>query len=82
MGSETNEDRRTILPHFPYVSTAAIRRILSEANEETIRITVPVGPAVARACRVCGCTENHACPGGCYWVDIDLCSACREKGLS
>jgi len=29
-----------------------------------------------RACRVCGCTERRACPGGCYWVDEDLCSAC------
>lgn len=29
-----------------------------------------------RACRVCGCTETHACPGGCHWVDADLCSAC------
>ena len=29
-----------------------------------------------RACRVCGCTWNKACPGGCYWVEPDLCSAC------
>jgi hypothetical protein len=29
-----------------------------------------------RACRVCGCTDLHACPGGCYWVAEDLCSAC------
>lgn len=32
----------------------------------------------ARACRVCGCTDNRACPPhGCYWVEADLCSACR-----
>ena len=30
-------------------------------------------------CRVCGCTQNNACPGGCYWVEEDLCSACVEK---
>ena len=30
----------------------------------------------ARACRVCGCTEHHACLGGCYWVEEDLCSSC------
>ncbi len=30
-------------------------------------------------CRVCGCTENHACPGGCYWVEWDLCSKCVGK---
>jgi len=29
-----------------------------------------------RTCRVCGCTDDHACPGGCYWVELDLCSAC------
>lgn len=35
------------------------------------------------ACRVCGCTEDRACPGGCWWVEDpegeDLCSACAEK---
>lgn len=34
---------------------------------------------VAR-CQRCGCTEDRACDGGCYWVPnpqlIDLCSAC------
>ena len=30
-------------------------------------------------CRVCGCTEHQACPGGCYWVEDDLCSACADK---
>lgn len=29
-------------------------------------------------CRICGCTDDHACPGGCYWVEPDLCSACRR----
>lgn len=31
-------------------------------------------------CRVCGCTEDNACPGGCYWVEPDLCSACVQAG--
>lgn len=30
-------------------------------------------------CRVCGCTQHNACPGGCYWVEDDLCSACADK---
>lgn len=30
-------------------------------------------------CRVCGCTWDHACPGGCYWAEPDLCSACASK---
>ena len=29
-----------------------------------------------RTCRVCGCTEESACEGGCSWVEEDLCSAC------
>lgn len=34
-------------------------------------------------CRVCGCTEDEACEGGCHWVpdpeDLgDLCSRCLE----
>lgn len=29
-----------------------------------------------RKCRVCGCTWNNACEGGCYWVEDDLCSKC------
>lgn len=40
---------------------------------------VVVEDDVAR-CHRCGCTEDHACAGGCYWVPnpqlIDLCSAC------
>lgn len=34
------------------------------------------GPGV---CRVCECTDERACAGGCYWVDAThtLCSACE-----
>lgn len=35
--------------------------------------TVPEG---ARTCRVCGCWDGHECPGGCSWVEGDLCSTC------
>lgn len=27
-------------------------------------------------CRYCGCMNQMACPGGCYWVEEDLCSTC------
>ena len=30
-------------------------------------------------CRVCGCTWNSPCEGGCYWVEEDLCSKCAEQ---
>lgn len=32
-----------------------------------------------RTCRVCGCTDDNACPGGCYWVEDDLCSRCADE---
>jgi hypothetical protein len=35
-----------------------------------------IGQVDKRFCRVCGCTQFHACPGGCYLVTDDLCSKC------
>lgn len=34
-------------------------------------------------CRKCGCTDNQACPLGCWWVDAKhtLCSACTLAGV-
>lgn len=37
-----------------------------------------VEEAGERRCRICGCTWDNACPGGCYWVEDDLCSRCSE----
>jgi hypothetical protein len=28
-------------------------------------------------CRGCGCSDDAACPGGCSWVEEDLCSRCE-----
>nr|WP_092074966.1 hypothetical protein [Dendrosporobacter quercicolus]NSL49594.1 hypothetical protein [Dendrosporobacter quercicolus DSM 1736]SDN24132.1 hypothetical protein SAMN04488502_11550 [Dendrosporobacter quercicolus] len=50
----------------------AVERIIAEIEAEA-------EPAVPR-CQICGCTDNHACPGGCYWVRPDLCSACLGVG--
>lgn len=27
-------------------------------------------------CRVCGCTNERTCPGGCVWAEPNLCSRC------
>lgn len=37
-----------------------------------------------RACQICGCTDDRACPGGCSWVSVDppICSACIEPEAS
>lgn len=29
-----------------------------------------------RRCRECGCRDDAACDGGCWWVELDLCSRC------
>ena len=34
---------------------------------------------LSRACRICGCTELAACPGGCAWAEHDLCTACKPS---
>ena len=31
---------------------------------------------LVRTCRVCQCTDDRACPGGCAWAEADLCTAC------
>ena len=33
-----------------------------------------------RTCRVCGCTDELACEGGCAWAGADLCSRCAGLG--
>lgn len=30
-------------------------------------------------CRRCGCTDERACPGGCSWHGIGVCSSCWDK---
>ena len=35
-----------------------------------------------RYCARCGCSENDACDGGCFWVGDGLCSECGELDLS
>lgn len=42
------------------------------------RIRAAIGPVKVTACRVCGCTDDRACDGGCSWVEPDLCSACAS----
>jgi hypothetical protein len=37
---------------------------------------VPTELFEEQKCRVCGCTDNNACEGGCSWVEDDLCSRC------
>lgn len=35
---------------------------------------------IGGVCRVCGCSQNDACPGSCGWAAEDLCTACVAAG--
>jgi predicted amidophosphoribosyltransferase len=41
--------------------------------------------AVVANCIGCGCDDNHACPGGCWWLRVDyaehkgVCSECEDR---
>lgn len=41
--------------------------------------TFEIRPGTIGKCRSCGCTDRHACPDGCYWVQPDLCSECEDQ---
>lgn len=45
---------------------------------DELEIDLPVD-VDRRVCRVCGCTDDAACEGGCYWVEADLCSQCAAR---
>lgn len=60
--------------------------VLCDAEETSIVITINGDdPAVLdhfdRRCRMCGCTDDRACPGGCWWTEADLCSSCRPVAV-
>lgn len=66
------------------VGSVAICRCKRGSDEITIKSSPVWCPkkvkSDSRKCKVCGCTDGHACVGGCYWVSVNLCSKCAEKG--
>lgn len=50
----------------------------TEEPEEEIPPDYDPDPDGHGTCRICGCTDDAACPGGCYWVESDLCSCCAD----
>jgi len=62
-------DVRILAKPVPYRG----QRGLFDVPDELITLT-------NRACRVCGCTDERACPDGCHWVEPNLCSACVAEG--
>jgi hypothetical protein len=72
------EIRETDAENFPFAKLAE----LTPAAREKVCVWIEREWADLNdddpVCRVCGCTEFHACPEGCWWVEPDLCSSCAE----
>lgn len=63
-------------------------RLLESVNENTLESAInnrlmdlleALIDDLNRCCRECGCTQDEACEGGCYWVEDRLCSQCRPR---
>jgi hypothetical protein len=54
-------------PRPKRAQVAMIRKVVARA-----RATMSFLPV----CAVCGCTDEHACEGGCAWIAPNLCSKC------
>lgn len=65
--------KRNRAEHTGHAERSASRKV-ARANR------LSLVQSARRACRECGCTQNRACPGGCWWVEPDLCSACAPEG--
>lgn len=51
---------------------------LSASAEAIVQFFTTLADCAEPTCRECGCTDDHACDGGCCWVEEDLCSSCVE----
>jgi len=75
------------------ITVKAYKALSAGLHPEQVQLTRTVSDASIAgdpACRVCGCTENDPCPGGCMWVADpkmlgELCSSCavllKQAGL-
>lgn len=59
--------------------TDEARVLYLQRAEQAFRIIISMMAEQEQTCRVCGCTDDNACPGGCSWAEPGLCSACVDK---
>jgi hypothetical protein len=57
---------------------ACARLEAAAADAPTIRVDGKFVFAEQGVCRICGCTGEQACPGGCVWAEPNLCSRCAR----
>lgn len=64
-------------PKFEKISTSigVVRKFINQYKKNSDDESI----FDIRTCKECGCTDLHACPGGCHWVTDDLCSNCVYK---
>jgi hypothetical protein len=58
-----------------------VDRHMRELGQPVIVLTAGDTAPVSGSCRVCGCTQDHACPAGCWWED-DTRTLCRQHGTT
>lgn len=64
--------------------TLAERRAYQREEREAIAQIDPLlaeDLAMKPTCVGCGCSEQLACPDGCGWAEVGLCSACAADGV-
>lgn len=77
--NHTDADRHIV--YWQTVNTLLWHRLIGfETYELTVegRLMRDVLAVSPRTCRVCGCTDDEACEGGCSWIADDLCSECAS----
>jgi hypothetical protein len=76
MAGDVDADRLRILTAMIVASADSDVDGYAELYDELIQLEKTAGEFDEIACRVCGCTEDNACPGGCSWAGPELCSRC------
>lgn len=77
VASVTWSARATRVESSPVAVGGALYRALHGAVVTLGTGYVEIAEDAAR-CRWCGCSQSFACAGGCAWVQVDRCSACRD----
>lgn len=53
----------------------AIATLHRELDAEVIFVRFKDRRGMAKACKICACTDFDVCPGGCHWIEPGLCSS-------
>lgn len=76
MVRDADDDRRAEgLATLPAPARQKIDDALARARESE----KPADETTIRSCRICGCSDQWGCDGGCSWVGEDLCRGCAPE---